>query len=72
MSKTGIQIYFEGANTSWVMDAEKIDDCLVMLGFEEHELDDEKELVFKTEKVLDREDLELIKAFVDSVLSDAS
>lgn len=72
MNKIGIQLYFEGANTSWVMDAEKIDDCLVMLGFEEHESDDEKEPAFKTEQILDKEDLELIKKFIDSVLSDAS
>lgn len=70
MGKKVIQLYLDGADANWVLDSEKIDDNLVIFGFEEHKSDDEIEQVFKTEQVLDKKDLELIKVLIDSILSE--
>jgi len=68
VSKKGIQLHHESVSTTWVMDTEKVDDGLVMFGFEEHCLTDEQEQVFKTEQVLDKGDLFLIKVLIDETL----
>lgn len=68
--KLEIQLFFDGANSRWIMDAEKIDGNLVLFGFEEH--DDELKKVFKTEQILDKEDLVLVRHLINSILGDAS
>lgn len=71
MSKRGIKLHFDGADTEWVMDTE-IHGNFVMFGFEEHsEIDCEchgNKKCFLTEKLLDELDLKLIKALVDKTL----
>lgn len=65
-----IQIILDGIQGSWLMDYKKIDDNLVLFGFEEHELDDESEQVFKTEQVLSREDLLKIERLISNALGE--
>ncbi len=65
--KLGLGLYLEGVDTLLRMDTEKIDDNLVIFGFEEHVFGDGSR-AFKTEQVLDKEDLILLRNLIDSSL----
>lgn len=67
-NKLGVELYLESIKTLLVMDTEKIDDGLVMFGFEEHCFEEGNKSALKTEQVLDIEELTLFKALIDKTI----
>lgn len=68
-NKLGVEMYLESVETLLIIDTEIIDEDLVMFGFEEHVFEEGGKRVFKTEQVLDVEDLTLIKHLIDKTIA---
>lgn len=73
MSKREIELHFDDVKTSWVMDTEILDGC-VLFGFEEHfnecDCHIKDKACISTEQVLDKKDLEMIKLLIDKTLKE--
>lgn len=67
-NKLGVELYLESVETLLIMDTEKIDSDLVIFGFEEHVYEEGNKRGFKTEQVLDIEELTLIKQLIDKTI----
>jgi len=67
-NKLGIELYLESFETLLMMDTEKIDENLIIFGFGEHVFEEDTQRVFKTEQVLDLEELKMIKALIDKTI----
>lgn len=72
MSKRELKLYLSEVNTQLVVDIDLVDEDLFLFGFEEHKECKGQIKSFKTEQILDKEDLKIIRALIDSALSDAS